>query len=146
MINVPDLPVQLELASRQAENIPDQVREIVMPCGSGLSAVGVLVGIARFAKPVDRVWLITTGYPRIAFVRSKLRAALAQRYAPAAHPKRVSEILLAREVPFRYERPEPFAYGDINFHPLYEAKAFRWALENLNLKPKRTLLWIVGSA
>ena len=46
---------------------------------------------------------------------------------------------------FIIDRNCQFFIGDIEFHPNYEAKAYRWLKNNLNYKEQKTLLWIVGS-
>jgi 1-aminocyclopropane-1-carboxylate deaminase/D-cysteine desulfhydrase-like pyridoxal-dependent ACC family enzyme len=144
MIGTDDLVAQVDIGSWQVKNVPHEAECLVIPCGSGLSSLAVLFGIARFSKPVRRIWVITTGYSRLSFIRLHLRNLLKEKYPDRSQLPPITEVELGRVTSFRYERPASFEYGGIRFHPLYEAKAFRWAIQNLELKPRRTLFWIVG--
>ena len=45
----------------QVKNIPDEIENLVLTCGSGITAIGVLAGIKRYGKNVRNIHLVATG-------------------------------------------------------------------------------------
>lgn len=53
--------VLLGAVAAQVENIPDEIENLVMTCGSGITASGVMIGLNRYGKKVRNVHLVATG-------------------------------------------------------------------------------------
>lgn len=121
----------LGTTAAQAANIPPQVSTVVVPVGSGITAAGILRGIAAHCPHVERVVLVQiAGIERRPLIR-KL----------TSHP-------------FEWHTSRAFVYSravhvqiapGFVLDPIYEAKAFlemRW----LSLPRGRTLFWVVGDS
>ena len=122
--------------SRQVENIPDELDNLIIVCGSGITSIGVMLGLARYNKSVKRVWLVATAPSR----EKKINAALQAGGAARAY----NTVDLFHEKGFKYEQGLLAQIDGIQLHPNYEAKAYAWLRENIPPEEK-TLLWIVGS-
>lgn len=133
----------VEVGADQAWNIPDEIETIVLPFGSGNTAMGVLYGLLNYQQPrsLKRVVLMTIGPDRRAWLETRM-SMLGQNL---------------RGLPLEqiHLHPNFATYGDkmpetldgIVLHPTYEGKVARY----LNgLEPRwwdrgeKTLLWIVG--
>lgn len=131
--------------ARQVRNLPANLANLIITCGSANTAIGVLRGLSHYCKRVDNVFLVGTGPGRSALVNraiSQLTNALTSRNLGW---RRLYYYNLFDEPKFRYERPEPFAFCGVQFHPLYEAKAFRWAVANIRWRDTKTAFWVIGS-
>ena len=49
----------IDTTSHQVQNIPNELKNLVVICGSGLNLLGILKGIVRYNKKVDNVYGIT---------------------------------------------------------------------------------------
>ena len=139
-----DVSAFVEVGAAQVANLPGEVETIVLPFGSGNTAMGVLYGLLTGAdRPgLKRVVLMTIGPDRRTWLEDRLRSLGCD----------------LRDLPVEQLHLHPnFAkYGDrmpetldgIVLHPTYEGKVARY----LNLveprwwsaRDDRTALWIVG--
>lgn len=127
----------------QTENLPSTVRTLVIPFGSGNSAAGVLLGLARRPPPaLERVVLMGIGPDRLPWMYERLATLGVQPPVP------VERIDLHGSGFARYGDKMPATFGDVVMHPTYEGKVVRWLTQN---KPSwwtaqdgTTCLWIVG--
>jgi 1-aminocyclopropane-1-carboxylate deaminase/D-cysteine desulfhydrase-like pyridoxal-dependent ACC family enzyme len=133
----------LAVGGEQAGNIPDSVRTIVIPFGSGNTAAGVLYGLANRETNVDRVVLVGVGPDRTDWLFRRLDAA------GASH-----ELLLVDHIPLHgwyanYGDRMPETIDGIEMHPTYEGKVVRFLngseLPWWTARDETTLFWIVGS-
>ena len=127
--------VLLRAVSEQVKNIPDVLDNLIMVCGSGITATGVLIGLKLYNKDVKNVHLVATAPDRQKFIHDNLKMYDADR-----------EFIyhdLFSQPGFQYEKNVTArAYG-ITFHPHYEAKMMQWYK---NHKPQgTTLFWITGA-
>lgn len=126
--------VAMEPVIRQVQNIPDDVHTIVVISGSGLTALSILRGLARYAKQVRVVYVCTlSGH----FMENK-----AKWYDPLPESEKFcgQTVLVKMTRPYRQE----FKWnGSFDFDITYESKAFEWMTQNLPANP-RTLFWVVG--
>lgn len=83
--------VLLSAVAEQVQNIPDDLDDLYITCGSGITASGVIVGIERYGKNVKNIHLIATAFDR----QEKVRG-----YPPAVW--RDKGVYLSR--PFPYAR------------------------------------------
>ena len=133
----------VEVGAAQVWNIPDLIETIVLPFGSGNTAMGVLYGLLSFQQPraLKRVVLMTIGPDRRAWLDSRLRT-LGVRLSDLP----IDQIHLHPNFA-RYGDRMPETLDGIKLHPTYEGKVARY----LNgMEPRwwdrdeNTLLWIVG--
>lgn len=136
-INLDDYgEVLLSAVAEQVQNIPDNLDDLYITCGSGITASGVIIGIERYGKNVKNVHLISTAYDRREKVISTMRRYGAERefqYHDLFHTPG-----------FVYERPQKMRIGGVKLHPQYEAKAMKYLLEH-DLNTENALFWIVGA-
>ena len=129
--------VLLGAVAAQVENIPDEIENLVMTCGSGITASGVMIGLNRYGKKVRNVHLVATAPDRRESIHRTLREHGADRdfiYHDLFHTEG-----------FAYEKPATAVWGGITLHPNYEAKTMQWFVKS-GLDPGSTLFWIVGAA
>ncbi len=128
--------VLLDAVSAQVQNIPDEIENLVMTCGSGITASGVMIGLHRYGKKVKNVHLVATAPDRRAFIHENLKKYGADRefhYHSLFHTPG-----------FQYEKGAKAVWGGLKLHPHYEAKTMQWFLQS-GLQPSDTLFWIVGA-
>ena len=161
------------VGAKQVSNLPEDMRDLILPFGSGNSAVSVLYGLAqRPPASLTRITLVGIGPTRLRWLKERLSAI------ERATDKRILELFRPNfvhhpdlEAEFATSNPRyvlrhldlhttRFAkYADkmnctedgITFHPTYEGKVMRY----LDLHPHlitdwegrggHSLLWVVGS-
>lgn len=136
-INLDDYgEVLLGAVAEQTQNIPDGLDDLYITCGSGITASGVIVGLERYGKNVERIHLISTAFDR----QEKVKATL-QRYG-------VTREFIYHDLfhtpGFVYERQQKMRIGGVKLHPQYEAKSMKYLLEH-DLNRDNALFWIVGA-
>lgn len=136
------------VSAPQTDNIPDTVRTLVFPFGSGNTAASILYGIARNRPPnLERVVLVGIGPNRLQWLDDRLAAidhatghhhAVAVTYRrryhqhptlEAAHQTRGPVLLEHYDLHgtfATYDRKMPARWGDIDLHPTYEGKVLTW--------------------
>lgn len=136
-INLDDYgEVLLSAVAEQVQNIPDNLDDFYITCGSGITASGVIVGIERYGKNVKNIHLIATAFDRREKVMSTLRRFGVNRdfiYHDLFHTPG-----------FVYEKQQKMRIGGVKLHPQYEAKTMKYLVEH-NLNTKNALFWIVGA-
>lgn len=128
--------ILLGAVADQVRNIPDEIENLVMTCGSGITAIGVLAGIKRYCKHIRNVHLVATAPDRRKLIHDTLQRYGADRefyYHDLFHTSG-----------FSYEEPYSSVWGGIKLHPNYEAKTMAWFAKS-GLKPEDTLFWITGA-
>lgn len=128
--------ILLGAVASQVRNIPDEIENLVLTCGSGITAVGVMAGLKQFNKKVKNVHLVATGPDRQQLIHSTLQKANADR------PFFYHDLFHTRG--FSYEEPFCSVWGGIKLHPNYEAKTMAWFAKS-GLRPEDTLFWITGA-
>lgn len=136
-INLDDYgEVLLSAVAEQVRNIPDDLDDLYITCGSGITASGVIVGIERYRKNVKNIHLISTAFDRREKVKATLRKFGIERqflYHDLFHTPG-----------FAYEKRQKMRIGGVKLHPQYEAKAMKYLLEH-KLNTENALFWIVGA-
>ena len=64
----------LTAVAAQTENLPDDIENLVMTCGSGITATGVMIGLHRYGKRVKRMHLVATAPDRRGFIHETLKS------------------------------------------------------------------------
>lgn len=136
--NIIDYPdIMYEAISSQVENIPDELDNLVITCGSGITTIGVLLGLKKYNKKVKNIYLVATAPSRDKLIKNTL-------FLYGIFPN-YSIIDLFHMANFHYEDEVFEKIDGIELHPNYEAKTFNWLKNNIDYKNEKTLLWIVGS-
>ena len=128
--------ILLGAVADQVRNIPDEINNLVLTCGSGITAIGILAGIKRYGKKVKNVHLVATAPDRRKLIHGTLQKYGADRefyYHDLFHTRG-----------FSYEQPFCSVWRGIRLHPNYEAKTMAW-FAGSGLKPEETLFWITGA-
>lgn len=126
-----------DVIADQVENLPEDVTDVVVVGGSGLSAIGILKGLRRFSKGVQRVWVVyLSGY----FERSMKRW-----YYSLPKDKRFQ----GEVIPVESEKDYQELYNPLDFDIdlTYESKAWfemQKLLTGGKIDSAKTLFWIVG--
>ncbi len=159
-----------EVAAPQAISVPSGVRTVIVPFGSANSAVGALLGLARYGPgTISRVVLVGIGPDRLKWLTD--RAAM---IAEAGGLDLRTVYGLKTNSPYgegvvrhwrgtvmldhhdlhgsgyvRYSDKRPWRQDGIDFHPTYEGKIMHWLDHTapywFTPRDGRTLFWIVGS-
>jgi 1-aminocyclopropane-1-carboxylate deaminase/D-cysteine desulfhydrase-like pyridoxal-dependent ACC family enzyme len=136
-MNYTENPEYYDLTANQVRNIPENIKNLVVSCGSAITALGILKGIKEQNKKIKvlLVGIAPNRLPKILHTSQKLGFMLPDfEYIDAFNKYKG----------FRYENKIKLSYGNISLHPTYEAKAFKYLLNKVNYKKEETLFWIVG--
>lgn len=128
--------ILLGAVAAQTRNLPEEIDNLVMTCGSGITAIGVIAGLKQYKKKVRHVHLVATAPDRQQLIHGTLQKYGADReieYHDLFHTRG-----------FSYEEPFCSVWGGIKLHPNYEAKTMAWFAKS-GLKPENTLFWITGA-
>ena len=129
----------LDAVSNQVENIPDELDNLVVTCGSGITSTGILIGLKRFNKKVKKIYFVATAPSR----EKSIKKTIEEQGLDIEYEM----VDLFHRKGFLYEKPAYASLGDITLHPNYEAKTYLWLVNEsgINRKDHKTLFWIVGS-
>ncbi len=134
-----------DVTANQVQNLPDDLDNLVVDCGSGITSTGILLGLKKYNKKVKNVWLIGTAPNREKKIRDRLATL---------------SILLNLDLwnlPFHYvdlyvnglkyeDQVKAHLSDGSELHPHYEAKAYQWMQDNPQLfEGQKNVFWIVGS-
>lgn len=128
--------ILLGAVAAQTRNLPDEIENLVLTCGSGITAIGVIAGLKQYGKKAKRVHLVATAPDRQKLIHGTLQKYGADReieYHDLFHTRG-----------FSYEQPFRSVWGGIRLHPNYEAKTMAWFAKS-GLRSKDTLFWITGA-
>lgn len=119
----------IEITKHQVQNIPEQVKHIVMPCGSGMSMISVIRGLNHYKMYDKKVTGVIVGKsPQKTFERflpNNLFETNMIEYNFVHSPNKYDEI------------PTVTCIDDVELDPVYEAKCIPFVNDG-------DLLWIVG--
>jgi hypothetical protein len=127
----------LNTLSIQAQALPKEFDHLVIPVGSGLTAAGILRGIAREGIKIKRVILVQTTPDWEVSARVK-----------ALSGDRIPFELVRADSPLG-KNPEKAIYTDlglrITLDQKYEARAYDWLEKNIDISEGKTVFWIIGN-
>ena len=122
--------------AEQVVNIPDDLDVLVMSLGVGIQFACVLKGLKKYNKKVKRIIGVQVGPDRRKLIDGYLNQ----------NPLWESSFNLKYElVQYKsaYSKPEIQKVSNFYLDDIYEAKAHKWMLENIDLNQK-ILFWCVG--
>lgn len=136
--NIIDYPdIMFSAISNQVKNLPNELDNLIITCGSGITTIGILLGLNKYNKNVKNIYLVSTAPNRRKLIDKTLfMYGLFIKY---------KIIDLFHEKKFKYEKGISEDIDGIRLHPNYEAKTFNWLKNNIDYKKEKTLLWIVGA-
>jgi len=122
----------IDCIADQVQNIPDNLDNLIIPTGSGITAGSILRGIKRYGKRVKNIHVVhISGMDR----RQKING-------------------IEDGVPYIYIQDNTCLYNKkvkrtiadgFTLDYIYEAKAYHWMLNNLDYRKEKTLFWCVGN-
>jgi len=134
-----------EVGARQTINTPATIKRLIVPAGSCNTLCSILLGLSKNSHNLSQLFTIGIGPDKREWVKNRMQHIGVD----------------TAKLPFQWRHhslhdtgystySEKFTgegYTDIEFHPTYEAKIWRWLRthEPLNMD-YRTGFWIVGSA
>lgn len=132
-----------EVGARQVDNIPDEVETLIMPTGSCNSICSVILGLSRNPHDIKTLVAMEIGPDKRDWLRERLAVMGVDMNAL---PFKLKYITLHGEFS-KYTDHFKETFDGIQFHPVYEAKMWRWLQQNGGIVPdNKTLFWIVGAA
>ena len=120
----------------QVVNIPDDLDVLVMSLGVGIQFACVLKGLKKYNKKVKRIIGVQVGPDR-----RKLIDGYLNQNPLWEQPFDLEYELVQYKT--AYSKPEIQKVNNFYLDDIYEAKAHKWMLENINLNQK-ILFWCVG--
>lgn len=134
--------------SNQAENIPTDLDNIVIPAGSGITAAGILLGLKQFnIKPKRVIIHQIAGNDR----RKDIRSILHQRLHLLSHTIKfdyVADPTYPYSKELKHIVKDTATNSQFELDPIYEAKTYDWLIKrsNIDTDKERTLFWVVGNS
>lgn len=126
----------LKSTTEQVKNIPNELNNLIITCGSGITASGILIGIKKYQKQIKNIILISTAPDR----KQRINNILTQYNIQI----NFSIIDLYHMSNFNYEKKQPYTFDNIILHPNYQAKTFKVFL-NSDINKEKSLFWIIGA-
>lgn len=133
----------LESVANQVSNLPSDLENLVITCGSGISTTGILYGIQRYRKNIKNIYLVGVAPNREQRIKSNI-IELGNKLGVDLKCPEFIYVDLFNTKGFRYEKKELAKHKSVNFHPNYEAKTYNWLKENIDYKNNKTCLWVIG--
>ena len=126
--------------ANQVRNLPGDLDNLIIPCGSGITSAGILYGIYKYGIRIRTIYLVGVAPHRL----DKIKKLLFKLQIP--FPNNITYIHLFGESNFQYEKKMLCSYCGIILHPNYEAKVGNWLFNHskIDLESEKTCFWIVG--
>jgi len=135
------------IGAEQVKNIPENIKTLIIPCGSCNSAVSVLLGLKLYGhKNIEDIYLMgigSWGSKDIGYVFRRLSLILGEEYKDKG--LNFSYFNLNGENFCKYSDKFYYKIGNLEFHPTYEAKIMKYLeVKNLIKEFNKTLIWNIG--
>lgn len=119
--------IAIDSITPQVQNIPDNLDYLVLSIGSAMNFIGILKGLKKYNKKVGEVIGV--------FVGKSPKLILQEKKADSYYPYTL--------IKSQYSYGQELNIENGLLDPIYEAKAWEWLSENLDLS-KNILFWIIG--
>lgn len=135
-----------QVIAHQISNIPQEVKNIYLVCGSGITLTGIIIGLIEYNRNI-KLHIINTAPSRIKKIIKFLQTYYSldnKKYFKAMQIiNDIQEIKLYEQKDFNYDKKCEYYLQNIKLHPRYEAKAYKYLCENTKLN-NQDLFWIIG--
>lgn len=116
----------LAINSRQIANLPRDLDNLVIPCGSGVSATAILRGLAEAARRPKNIYVVQiAGIDRTKVIGHRL------------------PYHFIADKTYSYAKKLELDYEGLELDMIYEAKAFAWLRRERLLG--KTCFWVIGN-
>jgi hypothetical protein len=139
------------VSAPQVQNLPDNLKVLIIPCGSGNSTISILRGLAeyRFENLPERVVLGILGHDKDGRMRRivdhHIRRGLAGNKLALHLYEEAEHIAAYPKSEYAVKCRLPQSYDGIQFHGTYEAKLWKVLNEKRpDLLVEGTCFWIIG--
>lgn len=141
-INLISKQLLLEYVGSQVLNIPKTVTTLNLVCGSGISTIGILLGLQKYqCDNIKRIVLFGNAPNRLNKIQKYFGSGL---LTSNKFVSRIEYVDLYNRKGFSYSKREPLEFDGIELHPNYEAKAFNELLNRGYKDDGTELFWIIG--
>ena len=126
-----------ETTAEQVQNIPDELENLIIPTGVAIQTTGILIGLKRYNKKVNRIVCVCVGPTR----EKKIKG-----YFKDVYDDKVKNYHKFKMVAHKAAYSKSFDYeveGEY-IDDIYEGKAYDWLLKNIPRRNEKTLMWLVG--
>ena len=137
-INLSSSPKSIiEAIGRQVQNIPDDLDMLIIPCGSCITACGIMWGLQEYNKVPKKIYLIQ--------ISNKFRE---KEISEASNALKIQfpEYTYIKDATYPYNKKVRLPFGGGYMDPIYEGKAFDYMNKHIDTKGKKVLFWIVGDS
>ena len=141
--NTPEMLTEFhKVGAYQVTNFPDHIEDLIMPFGSSTSCTSVMLGLSAVHQPknLKRIHLINVGVDKREHMFERLELM-------GAMPNLEKYDIVWHETNVPYSKTiKGICVDDITFHMRYEAKVYKYLLDNCpTLINEKSLYWIIGS-
>ena len=138
--------LMLDTNGEQAKNLPDEMDTLVMSCGVGIQMSAVMYGIKKYNKKVKRIIGVGVGPDRTKNIRSYFGLESGDYDFEFYTPKTSysTPINITIDTPMYDEKEYQPEQPSFKLDDLYEAKAYKWMLENVDTGTGTNVFWCVG--
>ena len=112
----------------QVKNIPNNLNYLVVPVGSAMNFISILIGLTKYNKNPEKIIGVYVG---------KDPKPTLKKYA---HLIKKEYTLIKSD----YSYGKEINIDDYFFDPIYEAKAYDWIKKNIDVNNNRVLMWVIG--
>lgn len=138
-----NIDVFIDSIAKQVENLPDNLDNLIIPCGSGISTIGILTGINMYKKNIKNIYAIGIAPNRLDKI-NKFSDKISNNYNIKFDNNLIYVDAFSTLKGYKYENVCHENYFGIEFHKRYESKVFKWLINNIDYDKEKTCMWIVG--
>jgi len=121
----------------QVQNLPKDLNNLIIPVGSAVTMTGILVGLQKYnINPKRVIGIQTAGFDRTKDIDNAL---------PFEYKDVKYEFIIDKTYKYAKRLKKVIEGTDIQLSPIYESKAYEYAVKNDLLKTNKDLFWIVGN-
>ena len=129
--------------SNQVENIPNDLDNLVIPTGSGITAAAIILGLNKFnIKPKKVIVVQISGNDRTKDIQRIL-------FRRVGFKSKLLKYQYVAEKTYPYSKFLNVKVADgFSLDPLYESKAHDWLIyrSGIDVKNEKTLFWVVSNS
>jgi 1-aminocyclopropane-1-carboxylate deaminase/D-cysteine desulfhydrase-like pyridoxal-dependent ACC family enzyme len=133
-INIEVYPYGVDCIADQVQNLPDDIENLVIPAGSGITAGSILKGIKKYNKHIPKIHIVHV--------------------SDRDREDKIKEIA-GDDILYKYDTDKKYPFhtkvdmsitDNFKLDHIYEAKIYKWMLRKVDYKKEKTVFWVVGNA